>query len=148
MCPWKTDTWRLQHMSVWAEHILQSLMHSLLRHSHLCIVQRQKIWLPLPAVADIFRSPWRHLRRATTHCSTLQHAATHCNTPLRVVTIWWPWAATDILQSLLRQLHLYMVRMQWPYAAVDMRGLLRYWRLTATHCNTLQHSATHYCVKS
>ena len=74
------------------------------------------------------------LQHTTTHCNTLQHTATHCNTlTLTPLSVWlyllWP-IHCDIYECIIE------IPIWMRYLKVNDRN--------TTHCNTLQHTATHW----
>jgi len=81
------------------------------------------------------------LQNTATHCSTLQHAATHCNSRScchGVTTIYTQ--VSVMMSSSSTATHCNTL----PHTATHCNTLQH----TATHCNTLQHTATHYNTRS
>ena len=75
-----------------------------------------------------------------THCNTLQHTATHCNTPqVRGFR-----TAQVMDQFLIRHPGSVQVSLCMYTRLSATHGKWICISLTATHCNTLQHTTTHY----
>ena len=107
------------------------------------------------------------LQHTATHCNTLQHTATHCNTRQHTAT---QRAVGSCLYALcLNQSKKAYRNTQLPQTNSDTVGVCLYVAVccsvccsvcllfdlvqkgtqhTATHCNTLQHTATHYVYMS
>jgi len=92
--------------------------------------------------------------RGVTHCNTLQHTATHCNTLQHTAThsficvryVAWLVYARSVLVA---------CKLELLGGSLWHNSLLRTWLIDmcevcdVTHCNTLQHTATHsfICVR-
>ena len=85
----------------------------------------------------------RH-QHIVTHCNTLQHTATHCNTLNRFYkdgAINKPQPKPTSL--FVREDRKTDRRISWKQLFMRHKVFLNELLLTATHCNTLQHTATH-----
>jgi len=99
----------------------------------------------------------RILLHTATHCNTLQHAATHCNANARehhffcqgvrayidIHIYVYIYICINVYTYIYKYIHMYLFKYTYIEPFILSRSPSCWVQNTATHCNTLQHTATH-----
>jgi len=88
-------------------------------------------------------SPLKSYTATATHCNTLQHTATHCNTLQHTATHYNTIQNTTTLYKTLPHSETPYTPLQHSNEIVFFFPAIAKFGNTATHCNTLQHTAHH-----